>query len=76
MSMVTQTIRSIRDLKVYEAAYRLAIEVFEVTKNFPKGEMYSLVDQLRRSTRSVAGNIREGFANRRYEQLFVSLCGI
>ena len=64
-------IKTIRNLKVYEIAYRLAIEVFNVTKTFPKEETYSLVDQLRRSSRSVASNIREGYAKRRYEHVFV-----
>lgn len=67
----TQVIKTIRDLKVYQLAYRLAMDVFEVTKKFPREETYSLTDQLRRSARSVAGNIREGYAKRRYEQIFV-----
>lgn len=64
-------IKSIRDLKVYNLAYDLAIEIFEKSKNFPKEETYSLTDQLRRSSRSVAINIREGYAKRKYEQLFI-----
>jgi len=64
-------IKSIRDLKVYNLAYDLAIEIFEKNKNFPKEETYSLTDQLRRSSRSVAINIREGYAKRKYEQLFI-----
>ena len=66
-----QAIRTIRDLKVYQAAYQLARELFEVSKGFPKEETYSLTDQLRRSSRSVASNIREGYAKRKYEQVFV-----
>ncbi len=66
-----QAIKSIRDLKVYQAAYQLAVDVFHITKTFPKAETYSLVDQLRRSSRSVASNIREGYGKRRYEQLFI-----
>jgi len=64
-------IKTIRDLKVYALAYRLAMEIFEVTKKFPREEAYALTDQLRRSSRSVAGNIREGYAKRKYEQVFV-----
>ena len=64
-------IKSIRDLNVYQMAYQLAIEIFELTKAFPREETYSLTDQLRRSSRSVASNIREGYGKRRYEQLFV-----
>ena len=69
--METQTIKTVRDLKVYRLAYQLAMEVFEATKTFPKEEIYSLVDQMRRSSRSVASNIREGYAKRKYEQVFV-----
>ncbi|GAI29421.1 unnamed protein product, partial [marine sediment metagenome] len=46
--------KTVKDLKVYQIAYHLAIEIFEVTKKFPKEETYSLTDQMRRSSRSVA----------------------
>jgi len=46
------------------------MDVFEVTRGFPREEKYSLTDQGRRSSRSVAANIREGFAKRRYKQVF------
>jgi four helix bundle protein len=61
-----------RDLKVYQLAFRLAIEVFEETKKFPPEEKYSLTDQLRRSSRSVPGNIGEGYRKKRYPKMFVS----
>lgn len=64
-------IKSVKDLKVYQMAYQLAAEVFEITKKFPKEETYSLTDQMRRSSRSVAINIREGYAKRKYEQVFI-----
>ena len=64
-------IKTVKDLKVYNASYRLAMEIFELTKKFPKEETYSLMDQIRRSSRSVAINIREGYAKRRYEQVFI-----
>ena len=47
------------------------MEIFGITKKFPKEETYSLTDQIRRSSRSVAINIREGFAKKKYEQVFV-----
>ena len=47
------------------------MKVFELTKKFPKEETYSLTDQIRRSSRSVPINIREGFAKRRYENVFI-----
>ena len=64
-------IKSVRDLNVYQLAYRLAMEIFEITKRFPKEETYSLTDQIRRSSRSIPINIREGYAKRRYEQIFI-----
>ena len=64
-------IKSVKDLNVYQIAYELATEIFEITKKFPKEETYSLTDQMRRSSRSVAINIREGYAKRKYEQVFI-----
>ena len=66
-----RTIKNVKDLKVYQLAYKLALEIFKISKTFPKEETYSLTDQIRRSSRSVAINIREGFAKRRYEQVFI-----
>jgi four helix bundle protein len=64
--------RGYRDLKVYQLAYKLAMEIFVESKSFPIEERYSLTDQIRRSSRSVAGNIAEGFRKRRYRNMFVS----
>ena len=61
-----------RDLKVYQLAYDLAMEIFRLSKRFPREEIYSLTDQIRRSSRSVAANIGEGFRKRRYPNHFVS----
>ncbi len=65
-------IKSAKDLIVYQKAYSLAMEIFEVSKRFPAEEKYSLVDQIRRSSRSVCTNLREAWAKRRYEAHFVS----
>lgn len=65
-------IRSAKDLIVYQKAYRLAMEVFVVSKSFPKEERYSLTDQIRRSSRSVGANLREAWAKRRYVAHFLS----
>ena len=65
------SIKSVKDLEVYRLAYELAMKVFELTRKFPKEETYSLTDQLRRSSRSVPINVREGFAKRRYENVFI-----
>jgi four helix bundle protein len=61
-----------KDLKVYQLAYTLAMEIFEESKKFPKEERYSLTDQIRRSSRSVPANIAEGFRKRQYPNMFVS----
>jgi four helix bundle protein len=60
-----------RDLKVFQLAFRLAVEIFQETAHFPKEERYSLTDQIRRASRSVAANIAEGFRKRRYRNAFV-----
>lgn len=66
------TIRHHRDLKVYQLAFEAAMEIFELTKSFPKEEKYSLTDQIRRSSRSVPGNIAEGWRKRKYPKSFIS----
>ena len=63
---------SFRDLIDYQKARQLQREIFKVTKSFPKEEMFSLTDQIRRSSRSVGANISEAWAKRRYEKHFVS----
>ena len=63
-------IQSYRDLKVYRLSYSLAMEVYWLTKGFPRDELYSLTDQLRRSSRSVSANVVEGWAKRHYENVF------
>lgn len=61
-----------RDLKVYQLAYRLAMEIFVETKKFPTEEKYSLSDQIRRSSRSIPANIAEAWKKRIYVKMFVS----
>lgn len=65
-------IRSAKDLKVYQKAYELAMEIFNISKRWPAEEKYSLTDQIRRSSRSVCSNLRESWAKRRYEAHFIS----
>jgi four helix bundle protein len=65
-------INSAKDLDVYEKAYGLAMDIFEESKKFPAEERYALTSQIRRSSRSVAMNLREAWAKRRYEAHFVS----
>src|SRR5919199_2593110 len=65
-------IGSYKELRVYQAAMDAAIEIFELTKRFPPEEKYSMVDQMRRSSRSVCANIAEAWRKRRYPAHFVS----
>ena len=65
-------VNSFKELIVYQKAYKLAMEIFEISKDFPKEEKYSLTDQIRRSSRSVTSCIAESWAKRRYEKAFVS----
>ena len=59
-------------MKVFQLAYRLAMEIFKESKAFPVEERYSLIEQIRRSSRSVVTNIAEAFRKRRYPKMFVS----
>ncbi len=63
---------SYRDLLVYQKARALSKEIFDLSTGFPKEEMYSLTDQIRRSSRSVGAQIAEAWAKRSYEKHFVS----
>ena len=60
------------DLEVFQRSFEEAMTVFELSKTFPREEMYSLTDQVRRSSRSVAANITEAWRKRRYEAAFIS----
>ncbi len=61
-----------RDLDVYQKAFATAMRIFEISKFFPKEEIYSLTDQIRRSSRSVNANLAEAWRKRRYEAAFIS----
>lgn len=61
-----------QELEVYKKAFAAAMRIFELSKNFPKEEMYSLTDQIRRSSRSVCSNIAEAWRKRRYEGAFIA----
>jgi four helix bundle protein len=65
-------IGSYRELRVYQNAMDSAMEIFERTKNFPAVEKYSMVDQMRRSSRSVCANIAEAWRKRRYRAAFIA----
>lgn len=61
-----------RDLIVYQKAFDVAMRIFQITKKFPKEEMYSMVDQMRRSSRSVCSCIAEAYRKRKYQGYFVN----
>ncbi len=60
------------ELDVYKMSFDAAMRIFDISKSFPKEEIYSLTDQIRRSSRSVAANIAEGYRKRGYPKLFVN----
>jgi len=60
------------DLEVYKKAFDTAMAIFQESKKFPKEEMYSLTDQIRRSSRSVCANLAEAWRKRRYKAAFIS----
>ena len=59
-------IQKVRDLDIYNMSFNLAMDIYRLTLKFPKEEKYSLTDQIRRSSRSISGNIAEGFGKRHY----------
>ena len=67
---MSNIIKNVRDLKVYKLAFETAMEIFQITKDFPQEEKYSLVDQIRRSSRSVCSNLAEAWRKRRYLAVF------
>ncbi len=67
-----EKIRTHKDLKVYELSFESVMMIFNISKGFPKEEMYSLTDQVGRSSRSVSGNIAEAFRKRKYPKSFIS----
>lgn len=65
-------IHGVRDLKVYQAAMEVAMELFHLTKALPEDEKYSMTDQVRRSSRSVCTNLAEAWRKRRYAAHWIS----
>ncbi len=64
-------IRTHKELDVYKLAFQASMEIFNLTKGFPKDERFSLSDQIRRSSRSVCANLAEAFRKRKYPNSFV-----
>lgn len=65
-------IKTHRELNVFKLSFEAGMEVFELSKTFPREETYSLTDQIRRSSRSVSGNLAEAFRKRRYPKAFAA----
>ena len=59
-------------LNVYQLSVEVAMQIYELSAAFPKDETYSLTDQIRRASRSVSGQIAEGWRRRKYEAVFVN----
>jgi four helix bundle protein len=64
--------KRVQDLEVYKLAFETAMKIFEITKLFPSEEKFSLIDQIRRSSRSVCANLAEGWRKRKYKAVFVN----
>lgn len=71
-AMNAKLVRHFRDLEVYQNAIALTMRIFQISKNFPAEEKYSLTDQVCRSSRSVCANIAEAWRKRRYKAAFIS----
>ena len=67
-----KVIKHFRDLLVYQQAFEKANEIFEITKDFPSIEKFSMTDQIRRSSRSVCSNLAEAWRKRRYKAMFIN----
>ena len=65
-------ILSVRDLEVYKLAFMTAMEIYTISRNFPREENYSLTDQIRRSSRSICSNLAEGWRKRKYIAVFIN----
>src|SRR5438067_5675957 len=61
-----------KDLEVYQRSFKAGMDVFRLSKEFPREEMYSLTDQIRKSSRSVSANLAEAWRKRRYQASFIS----
>jgi four helix bundle protein len=69
---MTQRIQFHWQLDVYQLSVEAAMEIYEISTKFPKEEIYSLTNQIRRASRSISGQIAEGWRRRKYEAMFVN----
>ena len=70
IAVAKKSIKTFKDLEVYQESFRLALEVFHLIQQFPKDELYALSSQMRNASRSIPANIAEGWAKRRHEMVF------
>ena len=68
----TMASKNFKETKVFKLAFEQAMDIFETSRSFPKEEIYSLTDQIRRSSRSVCTNLAEAYRKRRYPAHFIS----
>lgn len=69
-TVIKTMIKTYNDLEIFRISYRFAMNIFELTRKFPREERYSLTDQIVRSSRSISANIAEGWGKRSYENDF------
>jgi len=69
---MAERIRHYKQLRIYQHSIDAAMNIFEITKSFPAEERYSMVDQMRRSSRSVCANLAEAWRKRRYKAAFIA----
>ena len=74
MNKETKRINSAKDLRVYRKSYDLAMEIFNISKQWPSEEKFSLTDQIRRSSRSVCANLREAWLLARRDEYVHRIC--
>jgi four helix bundle protein len=63
-------IKSYKDLEVWKLSFEIAMDIFKLTRRFPQEEVYSLISQVVRYSRSISANITEGWAKRNYDGVF------
>ncbi len=69
---MAERIRNYKQLRIYQHSIDAAMNIFEITKSFPVEERFSMVDQIRRSSRSVCANLAEAWRKRRYKAAFIA----
>jgi four helix bundle protein len=70
--MNKESFKSHEDLAIFKLAFNTAMKIFELSKKFPQEEKYALIDQIRRSSRSVCANLAEAWRKRRYKAAFIA----